>query len=487
MDKLIGKCLGNVEIESKIGEGGMGVVYRGLNQEMKNYVAIKTIKPNTDYDCFASAKTEYVARFSLEKVALAKLDEDHRFVRVHSAGELEDGRSYIVMEYVDGKPLSSYVGEATPPNLEEMNWRLGKFREILEAMAYAHEKGVVHRDLNPNNIMIRREDGSVKIMDFGLALLDNDHTVTERYRVYRYTPYYSAPEMRPEYIQAGFDPAGTDKRTDIYSLGAILYKLLTGVAPPSCVPKEGLPVNEKNPGVSDALSIVVNHCLKFKREDRFQSVQKLLTSFDNACKCEPIPKPIPKPLPSLRAVYADKRVGDRFEFGRYPQGANGEVEPITWRVLKRTKGHLLVISEYGLGAKCYNEKYTPRITWAACTLRRWLNKDFIVEAFSTQEQSLIKRMYLSNNADPKTRDRIFLLSIEEVKDLFTNNDERRVKPTAYAIKNNAFTREDRAWWWLRSRRHHNYLAAYVNTDGYFSSYYVDDTRGCVRPALYLAI
>ena len=88
----------------------------------------------------------------------------------------------------------------------------------------------------------------------------------------------------------------------------------------------------------------------------------------------------------------DKQVSDRFEFGRYPQGANGEVEPITWRVLQRNSDSLLVIAEQGLDAKPYNEEFCD-ITWADCTLRRWLNGEFFNKAFNEQEQSLIKTSY----------------------------------------------------------------------------------------------
>ena len=96
--------------------------------------------------------------------------------------------------------------------------------------------------------------------------------------------------------------------------------------------------------------------------------------------------------PIYNIYYANKQVGDRFEFGRYPQGANGEVWPITWRVLQRNSNGLLVIAEQGLDAKPYNEEFCD-ITWADCTLRRWLNGEFFNKAFNEQEQSLIKTSY----------------------------------------------------------------------------------------------
>lgn len=116
----------------------------------------------------------------------------------------------------------------------------------------------------------------------------------------------------------------------------------------------------------------------------------------------------------LRAVYADKQAGERLEFGSYPQGPNGAVKPVTWLVLHRDSGGLLVISEQGLCIMPYNEAYR-RMNWSSCSLRRWLNGEFIEDAFNEAEKSLIKTSRLSNNAGADTRDRVYLLSIDEVR------------------------------------------------------------------------
>ncbi|MCR4784117.1 MAG: sel1 repeat family protein [bacterium] len=203
-------------------------------------------------------------------------------------------------------------------------------------------------------------------------------------------------------------------------------------------------------------------------------------------------RPLVPVAPSLRDVYANKGVGEYFEFGRYPQGPNGEVKPITWRVLKRSSSGLLVIAEHGLDAKPYNEELVD-ITWADCTLRRWLNGEFFNKAFNEQEKSLIKTSNLSNNAGPSTDDRIFLLSIDEATSLFANNGDRITKPTAYAIKNGAWVCRNgvctgNAQWLLRSRGEHSNCAAYVRDDGYVSIYYtVHGDDASVRPACILAI
>ena len=188
--------------------------------------------------------------------------------------------------------------------------------------------------------------------------------------------------------------------------------------------------------------------------------------------------------PKIVENYVNAQVGDCFKFGRYPQGQNGEIEPIIWRVLKRNSDSLLVISEKALDAKPYNEEYV-KVTWADCTLRRWLNKEFMNKAFSERERSLIKTVNISNNAGPSTKDRVFLLSVDEAQSLFTSYDDRKCESTDYAVKNGAYTYIGSAWWWLRSRGSNSYDAASVY-DG-FINYGVFRDGGSVRPAFRLAI
>ena len=191
---------------------------------------------------------------------------------------------------------------------------------------------------------------------------------------------------------------------------------------------------------------------------------------------------------SPRSAYADMQVGKRFEFGSYPQGANGEVKPITWRVLRRGGDSLLVISEYGLAAEPYNEKL-EKITWETCSLRRWLNGEFMDKAFNGQERSLIMTTSLSGNAGPATEDRIFLLSEEEAESLFSDDRDRIVRPTEYAVKNGASADDDgNAWWWLRSRGSNATHAVLAEPDGDISYRgNVDIGSVCVRPAFRMAL
>ncbi len=193
-------------------------------------------------------------------------------------------------------------------------------------------------------------------------------------------------------------------------------------------------------------------------------------------------------VPSLRTIYADKQVGERFEFGRYPQGANCEIEPITWRVLRRKADHLLVIAEQCLDCNSYDDEFR-KVTWAGCTLRRWLNLDFYYIAFNEQERKCILQTNIVNNTGPNTKDRVFLLSFREADILFANDNARRAKPTEYVIKNEVYTFKNYCCWWLRSRGCRDDVAAYVLT---FGDLLVDgiSVRNClitVRPALKLVL
>ncbi len=210
-----------------------------------------------------------------------------------------------------------------------------------------------------------------------------------------------------------------------------------------------------------------------------------------------------------RTVYVNKHVGDLFEFGCYPQGANGEIRPITWRVLQRDSDALLVISEYGLDTYPYDESLRVDMPWADCTLRAWLNGEFYYNAFNEQERELILKSHISNNgyssidclfsckAGPATDDYIFLLSIDELKSLFHTLSELKTYPTEFAVENKVAIDEDNGscWCWLRS-------GCFVMTNGYFdevSDSFDDGFNTClwdggfscfmnfaVRPALKIA-
>lgn len=208
------------ELLEKIGEGGFGVVYKAEQREpVKRTVALKIIKLGMD-------TRQVVARFDVERQALAMMDHPN-IARVLDAGSTQAGRPYFVMELVDGVPITEYCDEKRL-NIEE---RLRLFISVCAAIQHAHQKGIVHRDIKPNNVMICLRDGRPvpKVIDFGIAKALStglcDDPVLTRCHEFLGTPAYMSPE------QAGPLHFDIDTRSDIYSLGVLLYELLIGQTP----------------------------------------------------------------------------------------------------------------------------------------------------------------------------------------------------------------------------------------------------------------
>ena len=183
------------------------------------------------------------------------------------------------------------------------------------------------------------------------------------------------------------------------------------------------------------------------------------------------------------------KIGDSYTFGSY---GNAEIE---WQVIDRQDSRILVISKYGLDSKPYNEEYTD-VTWESCTLRRWLNNDFIREAFSKEEIAMIPKVKVSADKNPKydtnpgnaTQDQVFLLSIAEANKYFGSSDERQCKPTDYAVSKKVYVAGNgNCYWWLRSPGGLQDAAAGVGLDGAVAEdgYSVSRDHAAVRPALWI--
>jgi serine/threonine protein kinase len=213
-----GTEVGGYVIEGKIGQGGMGVVYGAHHPRIGKRVAIKVLSPQY------SANPSTVRRFEQEARLVNQIGHQH-IVDVFQFGELPDGRSYFVMEWLDGEPLTARIDRGAVPAPEAM----AILDVVCDALEAAHEKGVVHRDLKADNIFIVKGRGSrsVKLLDFGLAKLagKNDSGSINRTKsgILVGTPAYMAPE------QARGKPV--DARTDIYALGVLAYKMLTTAMP----------------------------------------------------------------------------------------------------------------------------------------------------------------------------------------------------------------------------------------------------------------
>src|SRR5471032_2849650 len=206
---MVGKTLGKYRIVEKIGRGGMGVVYRGLDETLDRQVAIKVISPELVED-------ELVRRFRAEAVTLAKVNHPN----IATVYELfrDDDRLLMVMELVNGQTFEQLIDRGGPMSNESAASLTG---QILEALGHAHRVGIVHRDLKPANLMLT-DAGIVNVMDFGIARVSGTERMTSDGLMVG-TPAYMAPEqVRGEEV---------DGRTDLYAVGVVFYRLLTGKLP----------------------------------------------------------------------------------------------------------------------------------------------------------------------------------------------------------------------------------------------------------------
>jgi serine/threonine protein kinase len=216
-----GTMIGRYKLLQKIGEGGCGVVYMAEQEEpVRRRVALKIIKLGMD-------TKSVIARFEAERQALAMMDHPN-IAKVHDAGATETGRPYFVMELVRGVRITDYCDEKNLSTQE----RLDLFVQVCHTVQHAHQKGIIHRDLKPSNILVNIVDGQPvpKVIDFGIAKATNDQRLTDKtvftaFEQFIGTPAYMSPE------QAEVSGVDVDTRSDIYSLGVLLYELLTGKTP----------------------------------------------------------------------------------------------------------------------------------------------------------------------------------------------------------------------------------------------------------------
>ncbi|HLP75505.1 MAG TPA: protein kinase, partial [Candidatus Paceibacterota bacterium] len=216
----IGTRIGRYKLLQKIGEGGCGVVYMAEQQTpVRRRVALKIIKVGMD-------TRSVIARFEAERQALAMMDHPN-IARVLDAGETETGRPFFVMELVNGIRITRYCDERQLDTRQ----RLDLFIQVCRAIQHAHQKGIIHRDIKPSNILITHHDGVPvpKVIDFGIAkAIEGKLTDKTLFTIYGHfigTPAYMSPE------QADYSGLDIDTRSDIYSLGVLLYELLTGKTP----------------------------------------------------------------------------------------------------------------------------------------------------------------------------------------------------------------------------------------------------------------
>ena len=258
---MIGQTLSHYKILEKLGEGGMGIVYEAQDTTLDRHVALKFLPPSI------AASEQDNARFIQEAKAAAALNHPN-ICTIYGIEEYE-GRTFIAMELVDGQTLR----ESRQTFSLKQTIDIGI--QIADGLAAAHEKGIVHRDIKPENIMIRR-DGIVQIMDFGLAKLRGASRLTKEGMMVGTVGY-----MSPEQVQ-GQD---TDHRTDIFSLGVILYEMLSGQSPFKGVHEtaiiyeivnvDAVPISSLRPELDAELDSIVLECLAKEKTERYQSIAEV--------------------------------------------------------------------------------------------------------------------------------------------------------------------------------------------------------------------
>ena len=287
--------IGRYRVIEELGRGGMGIVYRGEDPVLERPVAIKVLPPKR-------LTQKMVERFLREAKTAARLDSPY-IVKIHDIGQYDDVY-FIVMELVDGHALSDMIQDDVVPQPMQLRERLDIFRQVLEAVSYAHDNQVIHRDLKPDNIMINK-NGRVKVMDFGLAFFQGHHSLTEVGQVMGTAAYVS-----PEQAQGKV----TDCRTDIYSLGVILFEIITGSWPFNAtnpldmfrkVAEMPPPApSTYNPAISPELEQIVLRMLAKNPDERYQNIRDILAVYDRAVAATIEAAPAAVPMPAAPAAEA---------------------------------------------------------------------------------------------------------------------------------------------------------------------------------------
>jgi len=266
-ESLLGKLLDNrYEIQSIIGEGGMAVVYKAFCHRLNRFVAIKVLRDEYAED------EDFRRRFLAESHAIAMLSHPN-IVAVYDVSSC-DGVEYIVMELIEGITLKQYLSKRGA-----LNWKEAVHfaKQTAKALSHAHQRGIVHRDIKPQNIMLLR-DGTIKVADFGIAALEDDRQDS---REAVGSIHYIAPEQA-----RGNDP---DARSDIYSLGVVMYEMLAGKKPYTGDSIEEVavkhleppvPLSELAPDVPEELEKIVSKSMSADIEVRYQSADELFEAME---------------------------------------------------------------------------------------------------------------------------------------------------------------------------------------------------------------
>ncbi|MBC7878464.1 MAG: serine/threonine protein kinase [Anaerolineales bacterium] len=351
-DPLIGQQLANFHVEGLLGQGGMATVYYGQDVKLQRPVAIKVIDKRYGNDT-ASTK-----RFVNEARMMAQWRHEN-IIQIYYADD-EQGFSYYVMEYVDGQDLSTLMGMHAEENeLMPVADVLHIGTAVANALDYAHNQGVVHRDIKPSNILLAK-DGRVLLGDFGMALEVGDGSMGSIFG----TPHYISPE------QARWS-ADAVPQSDLYSLGVILYEMITGVTPfndpsPASIAlqhiSEAPPLPRSiNPEISIEVEAVLLKALKKNPQDRYQSGSKLMAALDEAFNSTgsstilSLP-PLPVGVPTIRRSISTEQIVKRRRIDDFPLTSAQKKKKNRWAYIL-----FILLFLLGIGAWYWTNNYPASI------------------------------------------------------------------------------------------------------------------------------
>jgi predicted Ser/Thr protein kinase len=330
--KDLEKIFPDFEVKRLVGRGGMGAVYEAFQRDLERQVALKILPPETANDL------EFQERFRREAATLAKLAHPN-IVKLFDYGERE-GYFYFIMEYVEGADLSALMsdGEFSPKEV------LSIIGQVCDALDYSHELGVVHRDIKPGNILIG-EDGVAKIVDFGLAKVEDplDPGLTGTMSTMGTVQYMSPEQM------SGLK--NTDHRSDIYSLGVVLYELLTGKVPAGSFKSP----SERRAGLGPRFDEVVLKALREDPEQRQQTATEVKAGLEEAV-ATPVPSSAAMTVRVvLAAIFASALVLGVFAFFLWDDDSGSDGERVIREVFEVTRieadgreGAVIPVMEGGL-------------------------------------------------------------------------------------------------------------------------------------------
>ena len=307
--------LGRYEVLGELGQGAMGVVYKAKDPLIDRVVAIKTINLSLAMD----EKEEYEGRFYQEARAAGRLNHPN-IVTIYDVGKSGDV-AYIAMELLEGRELRDIMNDGALLPVDQV---LSIVAQVAQGLAYAHEHEIVHRDVKPSNIMVIR-DGHVKITDFGIARMASSSVRTQTGMVLG-SPKY----MSPEQVMG----KSIDQRSDIFSLGVMLYEMLTGKAPfdgenVNAIMYQTLnavvaPPNTVNPAIPEMVNFILAKALAKKAEDRYQNAKDFAVDL-RTCR-DSLPRSIQQVDLSRPAAVSEKKFPDTIEITARLDGEKDDVK-----------------------------------------------------------------------------------------------------------------------------------------------------------------